>query len=166
MNCIHADPNPGNFIIDKDLHIGLLDFGCVKHLDPDFVNLYGRIPRTALTGSKTDHMELLKAFQIGGPNPDPEALKQMVDLTYETGHWFSKLYQEEYFDFGANADFVQEGKQMMHKVFEHRKHIQKMDMNFLYLHRTRYGLVRLFEMMKARVKIQNPYELEGNSNET
>ena len=160
INCIHADPNPGNFIIGPDLHIGLLDFGCVKHFDPEFIDLYRQIPKTALTGSKADHMALLKAFQIGGPNVEQEVLKQMTDLTYETGKWFSKLYREEYFDFGANKEFVQEGKQMMQKVFELRKHFQKMDTNFLYLHRTRYGLVRLFEMMNARVKIQNPYEWE------
>ncbi|MFC1532767.1 hypothetical protein ACFL7M_05320 [Thermodesulfobacteriota bacterium] len=106
-------------------------------------------------------MELLKAFQVGSPNMEQEALKKIADLTYETGKWFSKLYKEECFDFGANKDFVQEGKQMMHKVFKFRKHIHKMDISFLYLHRTRYGLVRLFEMMKAKVKIQNEYEWEG-----
>lgn len=162
MNCIHADPNPGNFIIGQDCHIGLLDFGCVKHFNPEFVHLYRQIPETALTGSKVDHMALLKAFQIGGPTVEQEVLKQMTDLTYETGKWFSKLYKEESFDFGANNDFVREGKQMINKVFELRKHFQKMDTNFLYLHRTRYGLVRLFEMMKAKVKIQNKYEWDGD----
>lgn len=161
MNCIHADPNPGNFIIDHDLHIGLLDFGCVKHFSRDFVELYRQIPGTALSGTKDDHMELLKAFQIGGADISDDILDRIIDLTYETGHWFGRLYEKEYFDFGKNNDFVQEGKQMMYKVFELRKHIHKMDMDFLYLHRTRYGLVRLFEQMKARVRIQNPYEWEG-----
>jgi predicted unusual protein kinase regulating ubiquinone biosynthesis (AarF/ABC1/UbiB family) len=161
MNCIHADPNPGNFIIDQDLNINLVDYGCVKYIDKDFVNLYRQIPRTALKGSKTDHKELIKAFKIGGDDIESKALEQIVNLTFETGHWFSRLYEKEYFDFGMKNDFVQEGKQMMQRAFELRKHFKKMNMNFLYLHRTRYGLVRLFEMMKARVKIQNPYEWEG-----
>jgi predicted unusual protein kinase regulating ubiquinone biosynthesis (AarF/ABC1/UbiB family) len=37
LHAIHADPNPGNFIIGDDLTIGLVDFGCIKRLDPDFV---------------------------------------------------------------------------------------------------------------------------------
>ena len=37
LNVIHADPNPGNFIIGDDLTVGLVDFGCVKRLEPDFV---------------------------------------------------------------------------------------------------------------------------------
>ena len=30
--------------------------------------------------------------------------------------------------------------------------------NFIFLHRTRYGLLRLFDRMEARVCFRNPYE--------
>ncbi|MBU2453840.1 MAG: AarF/ABC1/UbiB kinase family protein, partial [Proteobacteria bacterium] len=42
---IHADPNPGNFIIMDDLKIGLIDFGCVRSFDDEFILLYQKLIR-------------------------------------------------------------------------------------------------------------------------
>lgn len=36
---IHADPHPGNYLIEPGGRIGLVDFGCVKRFSPDFVEL-------------------------------------------------------------------------------------------------------------------------------
>ncbi len=47
LQVIHADPNPGNFIIADDLTIGLVDFGCIKRLDAYFVAQYQELARTA-----------------------------------------------------------------------------------------------------------------------
>ena len=33
---IHADPNFGNFFIMNDGRIGLIDFGCVRKIEPEF----------------------------------------------------------------------------------------------------------------------------------
>jgi predicted unusual protein kinase regulating ubiquinone biosynthesis (AarF/ABC1/UbiB family) len=35
---MHADPHPGNFLLDADDHITILDFGCVKDFDPAFAD--------------------------------------------------------------------------------------------------------------------------------
>ena len=42
--------------------------------------------------------------------------------------------------------------------------MKEVNTNFIYLNRTRYGLIRLFEMMQARVRMWNQYEWEGDSN--
>ena len=71
MKCIHADPNPGNFLISQDGNVGLVDFGCVKRFDPQFVSLYGQLPRTALHGDKQDYVRLLHGLKIAGPTLAP-----------------------------------------------------------------------------------------------
>lgn len=38
---IHADPHPGNYLFEADGRIGLLDFGCVRHFDLEWVADYG-----------------------------------------------------------------------------------------------------------------------------
>ncbi|HTJ22192.1 MAG TPA: AarF/ABC1/UbiB kinase family protein [Gemmatimonadaceae bacterium] len=38
IGAFHADPNWGNYLFRPDSSIGLIDFGCVKHLDPRFVD--------------------------------------------------------------------------------------------------------------------------------
>ena len=35
---LHADPHPGNFLVDSEGRIVLLDFGCVKRFDPAFTD--------------------------------------------------------------------------------------------------------------------------------
>ncbi|MBT3255862.1 MAG: AarF/ABC1/UbiB kinase family protein [Deltaproteobacteria bacterium] len=157
LHRIHADPNPGNFIVNGDKKIGLVDFGCVKRFDPEFVALYGELPQTALQGGRSDYMRLLKALNIAGPAMAPEVEDHMFKVFHETGQWLGKLYQEEYFDFKTNPDFIAAGKKMMARTFELRKHMD-INTNFIFLHRTRYGLLRLFEQMGARVSFRNPYE--------
>lgn len=34
---IHGDPHPGNYLVTQDGKINLLDFGCVRHFPPEFV---------------------------------------------------------------------------------------------------------------------------------
>ena len=46
---------------------------------------------------------------------------------------------------------------MMARAFELRKHAD-LNTNFIFLHRTRYGLLRLFERMGARVCFRNAHE--------
>ncbi|MBI5590219.1 MAG: AarF/ABC1/UbiB kinase family protein [Deltaproteobacteria bacterium] len=157
LHCIHADPNPGNFIVSCDNKIGLVDFGCIKRFDPEFVALYGELPRSAMHGSRGDYLRLLKALHIAGSALSPEVEDDMFKVFHQTGQWLGRLYQDEYFDFTANPDFIATGKQMMIQAYELRKHMD-INTNFIFLHRTRYGLLRLFEEMGARVCFRNPYE--------
>jgi predicted unusual protein kinase regulating ubiquinone biosynthesis (AarF/ABC1/UbiB family) len=40
LNIVHADPHPGNFLLIDDNKLGLLDFGCVKKFDKEFIKIY------------------------------------------------------------------------------------------------------------------------------
>jgi len=40
MRKVHADPHPGNFIIDRDNNLCIIDFGCVKVIPSDFFDNY------------------------------------------------------------------------------------------------------------------------------
>ena len=157
MKRIHADPNPGNFLISQDGRMGLVDFGCVKRFDPQFVALYGQLPRTALHGDKQDYVRLLHALKIAGPTLAPEVLDHMYRIFTEIGQWLGRLYEDEYFDFKKNPRFIATGKKLMSQAFDLRRHAD-LNTNFVFLHRTRYGLLRLFEQMGARVCFRNPFE--------
>lgn len=157
LHCIHADPNPGNFIVDGERKIGLVDFGCVKRLDPAFVALYRQLPQAALEGSRGDYMRLLKALRIAERTMPLEVEDRMFEVFHETGRWLGELYREERFDFKAHPHFIANGKRLMQQALELRKHMH-INTNFIFLHRTRYGLLRLFEQMGVRVRFRNPYE--------
>jgi len=157
LNTLHADPNPGNFIICPDGRLGLVDFGCVKKLNPDFVDLYRQLPRTAVAGQKDRHFELLRQLKLVKPGIDAETREQMYVTMYRAGRWIGRLFEVEAFDFKANPDFFAEGRKITYDLHKLRSHMD-LNTNFVFLDRTRYGLLRLFETMGATVRIQNPYE--------
>jgi predicted unusual protein kinase regulating ubiquinone biosynthesis (AarF/ABC1/UbiB family) len=54
-------PIPGNFVIDKDLTVRLVDFDCIKRLDPVFVEHYRRLSRATALQQDDRHFEALIA---------------------------------------------------------------------------------------------------------
>jgi predicted unusual protein kinase regulating ubiquinone biosynthesis (AarF/ABC1/UbiB family) len=42
VGALHADPHPGNYLINHDGTVGLVDFGCVKYLKADIIRCYGQ----------------------------------------------------------------------------------------------------------------------------
>ncbi len=157
LHGIHADPNPGNYLVHPDLTVGLVDFGCVKHFDPHFVTLYSKLPAISMDGGKNDYLSLFAGFQHHAAPVSADVEERLFEELQATGRWLARLYREKSFDFRENPDFIPAGKHRMFAAMKMRTH---MDLNphFIFLHRTRYGLLRLFERMGARVRFRNPYE--------
>lgn len=160
LRAIHADPNPGNFLVFPDLRVGLVDFGCVKHFDERFVTLYGKLPATAMRGGRDEYLALLSDLQGKVRPADPEREETLYQSVRAVGEWLCRLYREERFDFRENQDFIAAGKRLM---FSNLKQRAIMDINpdFVFLDRTRYGLLKLFERMGARVRFRNEFEHQG-----
>jgi len=159
FNRIHADPNPGNFIIGEDLSVGLVDFGCVKQLDPVFAEGYRQLVQAIVVKDKSRHIKLLHDLGMFKAELDQETENLVSDIFNRFGNWLGRLYESTHFDFGANSDFMKSGKEISQDVYKLRKHFE-MNPEFVFLDRTRYGLLRLFEQMRARVRIRNPYECD------
>ncbi len=157
LNCIHADPNPGNFIIDDDLNVGVVDFGCVRHFNPDFIRRYRKLIRALVTKDKDLHIRMFREFDMIKSEPDPSLSSILKEIVESFCGWYGQLEAEEIFDFGANPDFMKGAKAVSRDIYKIRRHM-KLNPNFVYLDRTRYGMLRLFEQMKAKVRIRNSYE--------
>jgi len=160
-HAIHADPNPGNFIIQNDLTIGVIDFGCIKHLEKSFADLYQQLPRALALGDKTTYLQLLQQLQVLKPGIPLADEKGFLQAAYDVGRWFGEYYQPDRFDFGADPGFVARGRTLMNKLYQFRELFDS-NPEFVYLDRTRYGLIRLFEKMKARVRMKNGHEWPSN----
>ena len=157
LNAIHADPNPGNFIIDDDLTVGLVDFGCVKKLAAAFVEDYQKLTLAAAHHDHTAHFEQMIAMGLVPPNPAKAHMDCVKEIAGEMGDWFGRLYADEVFDFGANSGFIADGQAILRRFHRYRKNFD-MNPEFIFMDRTRYGLLRIFETMGARVRFRNPYE--------
>ena len=157
LQVIHADPNPGNFIIGDDLTVGLVDFGCIKRLDPGFVEQYRQLVIASAHQQDDRHFQLLVDLGLVAQELEPKVLQEIKRISEAAARWFGRLFADECFDFGAHPGMMAEGKAVMGRLHQLRKYL-RMNPEFIFLDRTRYGLLRIFEQMGARVKFRNPYE--------
>jgi hypothetical protein len=91
------------------------------------------------------------------PDLPENAVAEIKALSVETVRWFGALLKEQPFDFKRHPDFIAKGKDLMQRYHYLPRHV-KMNPDFLFLERTRYGLLRLFEQMGVRMDFRNPYE--------
>ncbi len=157
LHVIHADPNPGNFIVNDDLTIGLVDFGCVKRLRSGFVDLYRQLAMAASHQDKSAHFELILRLGLISPDLDATTRNKIREISDTAMAWFSRLFSEETFDFRANSGYMGQGQAVMRQYQRLHRHL-RMNPEFIFLDRTRYGLLRIFEMLGARVRFRNLYE--------
>ena len=157
LNVIHADPNPGNFIIGEDLAVGVVDFGCVKRLKPDFVEAYRQLAVASAHHDNGAHFRQMITLDLLPGHLSKAEMEAVKTASDDIGDWFGRLYTHDYFDFGVHSDFVADGKAILRRFHHLRRHF-KMNPEFIFMDRTRYGLLRLFETMGARVKFRNAYE--------
>jgi predicted unusual protein kinase regulating ubiquinone biosynthesis (AarF/ABC1/UbiB family) len=93
--CLHADPHPGNFLVDENNHLVFLDLGCVKDYDPAFGDgLLGVI--RAMWRSDTDAlMASLDSLGFDRSRTDPEVIHDWLELILEP------LLEDQDWDYGA-----------------------------------------------------------------
>lgn len=156
LKCIHADPNPGNFIITEDLKIGLIDFGCIKQFDQTFINNYQKLSKTILAG-KSEYFSLLNDLNLFINDISKEVKDEIFQVMHKVSNWYGRFYQEELFDFKKNKDIFTEPQQLFKELAKYKKYFNSQP-DFIYLDRTRYGLYRIFEKMQVKIKIRNKYE--------
>ncbi len=155
--CIHADPNPGNYIVTTDDKICLVDFGCVKKFSKQFTSDHQVLIQTIIHKDKQNYLPALETLKVISPDLTDSEREVLKPLVSDIMEWYSQLYEDDYFDFSNNADFLKTGRSLMADLFSHRKRFAP-NAEFVFLDRTRYGLFRLFESMGARVKMGNKYE--------
>jgi predicted unusual protein kinase regulating ubiquinone biosynthesis (AarF/ABC1/UbiB family) len=80
---LHADPHPGNFLLDEQHNIVLLDFGCVKDFDPELCDGVLYLLRHFWEGDMHALEQRFRLMGFGTPDakfPDHEVLRAYHDL--------------------------------------------------------------------------------------
>jgi predicted unusual protein kinase regulating ubiquinone biosynthesis (AarF/ABC1/UbiB family) len=150
VGAFHADPHAGNYLFDAGGNIGLVDFGCVKYMEPAFVDdlrdlyLYPG-PRDS------DHFRSLldKRYKRVGVNLSKAARRAFVEVAE---NFFRRVYPPEpekdhqTFDFG-DGPVVLDYHREMHKLFRSKALLPQ----YLFLGRAELGLYDMLHRLGARV---------------
>jgi predicted unusual protein kinase regulating ubiquinone biosynthesis (AarF/ABC1/UbiB family) len=157
LHALHADPNPGNFLIDQDDNVGLLDFGCVKRFDPGFPPRLAALMRLVVSGSGE---QALQAFCDNGfitATPGRVLGKETNAGLLSMVGWIKRPYQAGRFDFRLAGSFFEDGRRLGLE-FISRNPAVSFSPEFIFLDRVRYGLYRIFQKLGARVDLNNRWE--------
>jgi predicted unusual protein kinase regulating ubiquinone biosynthesis (AarF/ABC1/UbiB family) len=68
MHVIHADPHPGNFFLDAEKRIVLLDFGCVRSLDVELADDLLRMLRCLWNNDMATLVDHYRRVEFGEPD--------------------------------------------------------------------------------------------------
>lgn len=154
----HADPHPGNFLVDDKSNLIAIDFGCMKEIPNDFYVPYFEVSTPESLKDMDYFTKKLFELEILKTTDKPKELEFFTTMFHELLSVFTQPIQAEVFDF-AQPEFQAQIAALSEK-FASDKTLRKMNGNrgskhFIYVNRTFFGLYSLMFDIKAKVKIND-----------
>lgn len=157
---VHADPHPGNFLVNDKNELVALDFGCMKTIPLDFYVPYFELIDKKVINDKALFNAKLFELEILREDDSKEEIAYFTEMFYDLLSLFTKPFQGETFDF-SNETFFESIAQLGER-FSKDTNLRKMNGNrgskhFIYMNRTFFGLYNLLFDLKAKI-IVNEFE--------
>ena len=155
---VHADPHPGNFLIDEDANLMPIDFGCIKKVPNEFYIPYFELANPKVINNPILFEEKLYELEILRNDDSLEEIKYFTGIFHRLLSLFTQPFHGDYFDFSDDAFFG--AIATMGEEFTKDTQLRKMNGNrgskhFLYINRTFFGLYNLMHDLKAAVHTKN-----------
>jgi len=157
---VHADPHPGNFLINDKNELVALDFGCMKQIPNDFYIPYFELINKEVIDNKKLFREKLFELEILRTDDSKEEIAYFTQMFYDLLSLFTKPFQTNTFDFSDEVFF--ENIAQLGERFSKDTNLKKMNGNrgskhFIYINRTFFGLYNLMFDLKAKIVV-NRYQ--------
>ena len=157
---VHADPHPGNFLVNDENQLVALDFGCMKQIPNDFYTPYFELINKEVIDDKAIFKQKLFELEILRTDDSKEEVVYFTQMFYDLLSLFTKPFQTETFDFSDAAFF--ESIAQLGERFSKDTNLKKMNGNrgskhFIYMNRTFFGLYNLMFDLKATIVV-NAFE--------
>jgi len=153
---VHADPHPGNFLVNGQNELIALDFGCMKQIPIDFYIPYFELINKEVIDNSNLFKEKLFELEILRTDDSKEEVDYFTTMFYDLMYLFTLPFQEDDFDF-SDPDFFGDIAKLGER-FAKDTNIRKMNGNrgskhFIYMNRTFFGLYNLMFDLKATIVV-------------
>ncbi len=153
---VHADPHPGNFMVDKNYNLIAIDFGCIKQIPDDFYDPYFSLTNRENLNDKKFFTAKLHELEILTEKDTEKERAYLSEMFKEMFTMFSTPFQSEKFDF-TDENFWKHLTELSER-YSKDPELRRMNGNrgsrhFLYMSRTFFGLYNLLHDLKANVDI-------------
>ena len=155
---VHADPHPGNFLVDKSGALVAIDFGCIKEVPEDFYVPYFELAQKEAIDDRNFFIDKITTLEILRPDDSIEDSAYITDLFHELLGVLTFPFHNNTFDF-SDESFWSKVAQMSERLSQDEQ-IRKLNGNrgsrhFLYINRTFFGLYNLLHDLKADIVVNN-----------
>jgi predicted unusual protein kinase regulating ubiquinone biosynthesis (AarF/ABC1/UbiB family) len=157
---VHADPHPGNFLVNDENQLIALDFGCMKQIPNDFYTPYFELIDKKVINDPKIFNDKLFELEILRKDDSQEEIAYFTEMFHDLLSLFTKPFQAETFDFSDESFF--ESIAQLGERFSKDTNLRKMNGNrgskhFIYMNRTFFGLYNLMFDLKATIVV-NAFE--------
>ena len=155
---VHADPHPGNFLVDDSANLIAIDFGCIKDVPEDFYVPYFELAQKEAMEDRNFFIDKISALEILRPDDSVEDSAYITDLFHELLGVLTFPFHNETFDFSDDTFWIKVAQ--MSERLSKDKYLRKLNGNrgsrhFLYINRTFFGLYNLLHDLKSNVVVDN-----------
>ena len=151
---VHADPHPGNFLIDESYNLVALDFGCVKAIPDDFYYPYFELADLKIEDNPLRFQEILYDLEILRIQDTAEEVVYFTELFGRLINVLTLPFTQREFDFGDSVFWGEINS--LSETLSSDQRLRKMNGNrgskhFIYINRTFFGLYSLLNDLKAKI---------------
>lgn len=150
----HADPHPGNFLIDKDGNIGVIDFGCMKSLSDKYHSLFMRLMDLENPLENEELYQWMYEMEIIEESDSKEDQEFYISVFMGAQDLISRPFRAGHFNFGDKS-YLQELTQYGERMAKNKKLRDsgkpRGTQHAIYLNRTYYGLFNILHKLNAEI---------------
>ena len=155
---VHADPHPGNFLVDDSGALVAIDFGCIKDVPEDFYVPYFELATSEAMQDRSFFIDKITTLEILRPDDSEEDSAYITDLFHELLGVLTFPFHNDTFDFSDEL-FWAKVAHISERLSQDDK-LKKLNGNrgskhFLYINRTFFGLYNLLHDLKADIVVNN-----------
>lgn len=153
---VHADPHPGNFLVDENENLIAIDFGCMKAIPESFYIPYFALATQESLCDPVVFKEKLYDLEMLTDRDTPQETNYFTDLFHDAISLLTLPFHSSSFDF-ADENFFEKLAQLGER-YANDKELKTMNVNrgsqhFIYMNRTFFGLYSLLHDLKAKVVV-------------
>lgn len=156
---VHADPHPGNFIVQENDQLGIIDFGCVKVIPEDFYQGYFALIKRDLLMKESELNEIFYGLEFISDKDTKEEQTYFKGVFKEMIGLLGKPFHVDRFDFADDGFFeqiFQLGDRISNDKMFKKSRQARGSRHGLYINRTYFGLYNLLNQLQAEVDTTKP----------
>lgn len=161
LKAIHADPHPGNFLFDEAGNIGVIDFGCVKHIPEDFYKKYFQLINPEYINDDNKLRELFYYLEFLYEDDTEEAKEFFFNIFKDSLLLLVHPFTVDNFDFSDEEYFNKiyaKGEELSKSKDVRKNGAARGSRHILYINRAYFGLFSILHELKANIKTNTSFK--------